>query len=90
MKISSQELEELRTKLAELELSDAQRHLLDAVLRIAWDLVGSQASLDAEFDGCFEPGEAEAIMAYLSAPRNHSITQSVPTPTGAASITRTV
>jgi hypothetical protein len=86
MSISTQELEELCAKLAELELSDDQRLLLDNVLKIAWDFVGSHSSLDAQFDGCFEPDEAGAIMAYQSAPSSNSITRA----TGGSSITRAV
>jgi hypothetical protein len=64
MPISNEELEELCAKLAALELSDDQRLLLDKVMKIAWDFVGSKGDLDAQFDGCFEPGEAALIMAY--------------------------
>lgn len=64
MPFSKEELEELCTKLAELELSDDQRLLLGKVLKIAWDYAGEKLRLDAEFDGCFEPGEAGVIMAY--------------------------
>jgi hypothetical protein len=96
MSISDQELEQLCAKLAGLELSDDQRRLLDAVLQIAWDFVSSHSSLDAQFDGCFEPDEAELIMAYLGADEatsttksvTKSITKSITKASGSASITR--
>jgi hypothetical protein len=84
--ISQEELDELNTKLNALDLSDAQRALLNAVLQIAWDCVGSHASLDAEFNGSFEPGEAASIMAYQHSAHHDSITRSV----GPSSITRAV
>lgn len=90
MPISNQELEELCATLAALELSDDQRLLLDNVMKIAWDFVGSHGDLDAQFDGCFEPGEAAEIMAYHSATPNSSITRSITRATGTASITRAV
>lgn len=64
MTFSKEELEELCAKLADLELSDDQRVLLGKVLKIAWDYAGVKLRLDAEFDGCFEPGEAGVIMDY--------------------------
>ncbi len=64
MPISNEELEELCAKLAALELSRDQRLLLDKVMKIAWDFVGSKGDLDGQFDGCFEPREAALIMAY--------------------------
>jgi hypothetical protein len=90
MPISQQELEELRAKLAALELSDDQRTLLDSVMRIARDLAGAHSVLDAEFDGCFSPGEAEVIMAYSDATPTGSVTTSITRASGSASITRAV
>lgn len=91
MTMRKAELEELHAKLAALDLSDDQRLLLDAVLRLAWDFVGSRGSLDAEFDGSFEPGEAELIMAYHSAAPTNSITRSITQEGGTtSSITRAV
>jgi hypothetical protein len=90
MSISNQELEELCAKLAALELSDDQRLLLDSALKIAWDFVGAEGSLDAEFDGCFEPDEAEMIMAYHGVTPTSSITKSITRAPGTTSITRAV
>ena len=73
MTIEKKELDELRVKLAELELSDAQRLLLDKVLKIAWDHVAVQHQLDAAFDGSFSPEHAAAIMAYPMSIRDHII-----------------
>jgi hypothetical protein len=44
--------------------SAEQKSLLDAILKIAWSKTASAESLDQEFDGCFEPGEAAAILQY--------------------------
>lgn len=72
MSISQKELNDLRDKLADLKLSDDQRHFLDKVLKIAWDHAVAQRQLDAHFDGSFEPEEAAVIMDY---PRSYSITR---------------
>jgi hypothetical protein len=80
------EIEQLCAKLAALELSEDQRALLDGILAIAWDYVGSHGTLEAEFNGCFEPDEAALILAYQSAPQSNSITRSL----GGSSITRSV
>lgn len=91
MSMRRDELEELQAKLAALDLSDDQRLLLDGVLRLAWDVVASQRSLDSEFDGCFEPEEADLIMAYRSATPTNSITRSITRSGGSSSsITRAV
>ena len=90
MSIDQTAIDDLRAKLAALDLTTEQRAFLDAIQRIAWDLVGSQSSLDAEFDGCFEPGEAEMIMAYPGAEQAASITRSITRASGTSSITRAV
>jgi hypothetical protein len=77
MSITNEELEELCAKLDALDLSETQRSFLDNVLKIAWDCVGSHASLDEEFDGCFEPGEAALIMQYQDSTSDTSITKKI-------------
>lgn len=61
--ISDEEVEDFCAKLNALDLSDAQRALLNAILKMAWDM--THENLDLQFDGCFEPDQAALIMAYL-------------------------
>jgi hypothetical protein len=60
--INKEELRELCAKLDALRLSVAQRQLLNEIVKAAWTTVKQGESLDAQFDGSFEPGEARAIM----------------------------
>ncbi|MDQ3786371.1 MAG: hypothetical protein M3422_03900 [Actinomycetota bacterium] len=89
MQISNKELQELCTTLAELVLSQEQRQLLDNVLKIAWDFATTNTDLDAQFNGSFEPKEAEVIMAYHSATPSTTVSTSITrAPGGPSSITR--
>jgi hypothetical protein len=67
-------------KLNKLELTPEERQLLNAILRIVWDVTAPDASPEKEFDpklgGCFEPGQAEIIMAYQTEPTYESVTKS--------------
>ncbi|MET0235057.1 MAG: hypothetical protein ABW224_10500 [Kibdelosporangium sp.] len=47
--------------------SDAQRAFLDAILKTAWSFAAKEDSLQQGFDGCFEPAEAEDILAFSAA-----------------------
>ncbi|HEV2782536.1 MAG TPA: hypothetical protein VGX25_24345 [Actinophytocola sp.] len=84
--ITQEELTDLCDKLRELDLTEAQRALLDAILRIAFDATVPEESLDDEFDGCFEPDQAAVILAYQDASITSSamITRSWPTGIGKA------
>lgn len=73
MEIDKNELDDLRVKLAELDLSEKQQLFLSKVLKIAWDHAVVQHQLDAEFDGSFAPAHAAAIMAYPLSIRDYII-----------------
>lgn len=67
-------------KLRNAELTQEERELLNAILRIAWDVTGPsgspEKSYDPAFDGCFEVGQAEVIMAYLGTASDLTVTKS--------------
>jgi hypothetical protein len=56
------ELRELCDKVTQLTLTEAQRALLDAILKVAWTAV--EQALDSEFDASFEPGQAQLTVAH--------------------------
>jgi hypothetical protein len=62
--ITDEEAADLWAKINTLDLSDPQRALLKMVFTIACDVTGSGESLDSEFAGSFEPGQAALILAY--------------------------
>ncbi len=76
--ISPQEIEGLFARLQELadELTEPQRALLEAVLKIARDITepseqAEQESFDAQFDEAFKPfsaGTADLALAYAVNP----------------------
>jgi hypothetical protein len=66
--ITDVEVNDLCEKLNGMELSDAQRTLLDGILKIAWDATAADDALEAGFDGSFEPGQAALLISYHSAP----------------------
>jgi hypothetical protein len=41
-----------------------QAALLDAAFKLAWRAVADEPSLELGFDGCFQAGEADMILAY--------------------------
>jgi hypothetical protein len=68
LSINVDELKELRDKVEQLdnvknlELTNAQRDLLEAILRVAWQAV--EKALADEFKESFEPGQARLAVAY--------------------------
>jgi hypothetical protein len=78
----------LCNKLKKVELTEQERDLLRAILKIARDVTGPSEKfdkdLDADFGNCFEPGQAAVIVQYLTT--EHSITKHV----GTASVARVV
>ena len=64
--ISNDQLDDFCTKLEGFKgtLSQPQRDLLEAILKIAWTATEPEESIATEFDGCFKPKHAELILAY--------------------------
>jgi hypothetical protein len=64
--ISEAEAEAFCVKLNEFgeTLSEEQKPLFHAILRIAWRVGVEQEDLGAGFDGCFTPAQANLIMEY--------------------------
>lgn len=64
--ITKEEIDALCEKVRELkaQLSPRQRDLLDAILKIAWEVADPDKSLKEGFDGCFEPHQAAMILGY--------------------------
>lgn len=58
---------DLCEKLKNAGLTDPERELLAAALKIAVDVIRPERSLDAEFNGCFKDGDAGVIEAYHQA-----------------------
>jgi hypothetical protein len=61
--ISATDLETFHAKLKD-GLSDNQKKLLDAILRIAWQVTAEEESLSQGFDCSFTPNEAKLLLAY--------------------------
>jgi hypothetical protein len=66
--ITDEEVDDLCEQLNSLELSSAQRSLLDGILKMAWDATAAEEALEAGFDGCFEPSQAALLISYHGAP----------------------
>lgn len=66
--ITDEQVNGLFDKLNNLELSVAQRALLDGILKIAWDATAAGAALESGFDGSFEPDQAALLVSYQSPP----------------------
>jgi hypothetical protein len=75
--MSDEVFRSLCEKLTKADLTPEERELLNGILKIVWDVAGPSGSPDKEFDGCFEPGEAALIGAYLKAPSETTVSKSV-------------
>lgn len=68
-----QEAAALCEKLSDLDLSERQRELLDAILLIASTVSQEQDDFDKEFENCFEPGQAARILKYQHSSTVHVV-----------------
>lgn len=66
--ITDEEVADLNQKLNGLDLSKAQRDMLDGILKMSWDATAAQDALESGFAGSFEPSQAALLISYHSAP----------------------
>ncbi|HET9143512.1 hypothetical protein [Actinophytocola sp.] len=75
--ITEDELRDLKTKLTDLQLSDDQRKVLNAMIKLAGDVVDGEPDEAAESAGpslagavasAFTPAQAGLLVAYAAAP----------------------
>jgi hypothetical protein len=71
------DLTDLYAKLNALDLSAVQRELLNTIVSIAWDVTREDESLDAQFAGSFEPGQAGVMMHYYDTASTSLISRAV-------------
>ena len=90
MVTKDEQLQQLCDKLTGLDLSDDEKTLLKAILRIARDFVNAGGDLAGEFDDCFEPGDAELILAYHGTAPVSTVSKSITRAGVSSSITRAV